>query len=88
MWVWGELASHTHCPSSQGWAFKCPMFCVYVCVYIWGGGGLSMLLGWVAFLILLYTWKKEQTKQTVDSCFRLVGPHQHHVAMPSCSVRA
>ena len=24
----------THCPSPQGWASRCPMFCVYVCVYV------------------------------------------------------
>ena len=35
--VWGELdRSLTHCPSSQGFASKCPVF-VYVCVglFIW-----------------------------------------------------
>ena len=57
----GELAGHkrslTHCPSSQGWVSRGPMFCVYVCVYVvsicvcGGGGGGSMLLGWVPFFL-------------------------------------
>ena len=41
----------------------------------------------------IYTWKKgvsgsraEPTKQTVDSFFRLVGPHQCHVCMAALHV--
>ena len=40
--VWGELASHkrslTHCPSSQGWASRCPYKYMFVCQgYGWVG---------------------------------------------------
>ena len=35
--VWGELVNHerssTHCPSSQGWAPRCPSHFVFVCLY-------------------------------------------------------
>ena len=49
MWcVWGKLdRSLTHCPSSQGFASKCPVF-VYVCVVFSSG----LLLGWVPFFSL------------------------------------
>ena len=40
--VWGELTSHkrslTHRPSSQGWASRCPLLYMFVCL---GMGYLS-----------------------------------------------
>ena len=51
--MWGELASHkrslTHRPSSQGWAFRCPVIvCLFICLicrYVTGcGWGVSFSL--------------------------------------------
>ena len=47
--VWGELASHkrclTHCPSSQGWASRCPLLYMFVC-----------LLGGLPFFSFLFSY--------------------------------
>ena len=49
--VWGELASHkrslTHCPSSQGWASRCPL--LYVCL----GNGWVGYLSYFHMLVCL-----------------------------------
>ena len=45
--VWGELVNHksslTHHPSSQGWAPRCPICFVFVCVWCVGSGFPSSL---------------------------------------------
>ena len=47
--MWGELASHkkslTHCPSSQGWASRCPLLYMFVWV----------MVGWVLSYCFSYT---------------------------------
>lgn len=49
----------------------------------------SLCLPLCRYFTVKYTWNKvspHQTRQTVDSCFGLVGPHQHRVclAAPLC----
>ena len=50
--VWGELASHkrslTHCPSSQGWASRCPLLYTFLCL---GHGWV----GYLSFLSYFHT---------------------------------
>ena len=55
--VWGELAGHqrslTHHPSSQGWAFRCP---VIVCLFVNLCRYVTMFRTWVGvsfFLLFL-----------------------------------